>query len=171
MLWFSSICLPFLKIWCFRSQTLAPAQSQAASVSCHFPRHSSLNDQQLTKNMFYNHHSASVALSSNSTNCSLTPYSSSVRPASSYTPSSDSLQTEQALDPQTAAQILDSAAGFSFVGAGLNLAGGGCQAQAYSGHNGKDSQTNLRLMTNVARSWSEIRKPYVKLQTLIANFI
>uniref|UniRef100_A0A8C4EID0 DNA-binding protein RFX6 n=1 Tax=Dicentrarchus labrax TaxID=13489 RepID=A0A8C4EID0_DICLA len=75
--------------------------------------------------------------SSNSTNCSLTPYGSAVRPTSTYSSGSDPVQTEQGLDAQTTAQILDSAEGFGFVGAGLNPAGGGCQGQAYSKLNAK----------------------------------
>uniref|UniRef100_A0A8P4G454 RFX-type winged-helix domain-containing protein n=1 Tax=Dicentrarchus labrax TaxID=13489 RepID=A0A8P4G454_DICLA len=84
------------------------------------------------------HHQPSAHHSSNSTNCSLTPYGSAVRPTSTYSSGSDPVQTEQGLDAQTTAQILDSAEGFGFVGAGLNPAGGGCQGQAYSaaGHNG-----------------------------------
>ncbi|XP_035801987.2 DNA-binding protein RFX6 [Amphiprion ocellaris] len=121
-----------------QNQCLASVQSQASSLACHLSRYPSFNDQHLTKDMFYNHHSAQVHHSSSSTNCSLTPYSSAVRPTSSYTSGSEPVQTEQGLDPQATAQILDSAEGFSFVGAGLNLAGGGCQGQTYSvtGHAG-----------------------------------
>lgn len=93
--------------------------------------------------MFYNHQPAPVHHSSGSTNCSLAPYASAVRPTSAYTSGSDPAHSEQGLDPQVAAQILDSAEGFGFVETGLNLSGGGCQAQTYSvtGPSGKDSQT------------------------------
>uniref|UniRef100_A0A3Q1JAJ7 DNA-binding protein RFX6 n=1 Tax=Anabas testudineus TaxID=64144 RepID=A0A3Q1JAJ7_ANATE len=67
-----------------------------------------------------------------STNCPLTPYGSAVRPTTNYSSSSDPVQPEQGLDAQTTAQILDSAEGFGFVGAGLNPTGGGCQGQTYS---------------------------------------
>uniref|UniRef100_A0A3P8SXM0 DNA-binding protein RFX6 n=1 Tax=Amphiprion percula TaxID=161767 RepID=A0A3P8SXM0_AMPPE len=104
-------------------------------------------------NMFYNHHSAQVHHSSSSTNCSLTPYSSAVRPTSGYTSGSEPVQTEQGLDPQATAQILDSAEGFSFVGAGLNLAGGGCQGQTYSvtghGYYGNSSYLDSQRMASL----------------------
>uniref|UniRef100_A0A3B4ZB28 DNA-binding protein RFX6 n=1 Tax=Stegastes partitus TaxID=144197 RepID=A0A3B4ZB28_9TELE len=87
----------------------------------------------LPKDVFYNHHPASVH--------------------HSYTSGSEPVQTEQGLDPQTAAQILDSAEGFSFVGAGLNLAGGGCQGQTYSvtGHSyyGNSSYLDSQRMTSL----------------------
>ena len=125
---------------CFRPQTqsqcLASVQSQASSLAYHLSRYPSFNDQHLTtKDVFYSHHHPS-----NSTNCSLTPYGSAVRPTSSYTSASDPVQTEAGLDAQTAAQILDSAEGFGFVGAGLNPVVGGCQGQTYpaAGHSGKD---------------------------------
>lgn len=135
---------------CFRSQTqnqcLASVQSQASSLAYHLSRYPSFNDQHLTKDVFYSHHH-----SSNSTNCSLTPYGSAVRPTSSYSSGSDQVQTEQELDAQTAAQILDSAEGFGFVGAGLNPTGGGCQGQTYSaaGHSGKDN-SDVALMWKLA---------------------
>uniref|UniRef100_A0A3Q2QDQ8 DNA-binding protein RFX6 n=1 Tax=Fundulus heteroclitus TaxID=8078 RepID=A0A3Q2QDQ8_FUNHE len=53
-------------------------------------------------------------------------------PASSGSSAPNYQTTEQALDPQAAAQILDASEGFGFMGAGLNLAGGGgCQGQTY----------------------------------------
>ncbi|TMS12478.1 DNA-binding protein RFX6 [Larimichthys crocea] len=108
---------------CFRPQTqsqcLASVQSPAPSLAYHLSRYPSFNDQHLTKDVFYTHHH-----SSNTSNCSLTPYGSAVRPTSGYSSGSDPVQTEQGLDAQTAAQILDSAEGFSFVGAGLNPTGG-----------------------------------------------
>lgn len=125
---------------CFRPQTqnqcLASVQSPAPSLAYHLSRYPSFNDQHLTKDVFYTHHH-----SSNTSNCSLTPYGSAVRPTSGYSSGTDPVQTEQGLDAQTAAQILDSAEGFSFVGAGLNPTGGGCQGQTYSaaGHSGKDN--------------------------------
>lgn len=125
---------------CFRpqiqSQCLASVQSQASSLAYHLSRYPSFNDQHLTKDVFYsNHHH-----SSNSTNCSLTPYGSAVRPTSSYSSGSDPVQAEQGLDDQTAAQILDSAEGFGFVGAGLNPNVAGCQGQySAAGHSGKDN--------------------------------
>uniref|UniRef100_A0A8D3DS25 DNA-binding protein RFX6 n=1 Tax=Scophthalmus maximus TaxID=52904 RepID=A0A8D3DS25_SCOMX len=79
-----------------------------SSLAFQLARYPSFNDQQLTKDLFYNLHAASVHPSSGG--------------------------TEQGLD----AQILDSAEGFGFVGAGLNPSGGGCQGQTYSatGHSG-----------------------------------
>uniref|UniRef100_A0AAQ5YXQ0 DNA-binding protein RFX6 n=1 Tax=Amphiprion ocellaris TaxID=80972 RepID=A0AAQ5YXQ0_AMPOC len=136
-----------------QNQCLASVQSQASSLACHLSRYPSFNDQHLTKDMFYNHHSAQVHHSSSSTNCSLTPYSSAVRPTSSYTSGSEPVQTEQGLDPQATAQILDSAEGFSFVGAGLNLAGGGCQGQTYSvtghGYYGNSSYLDSQRMASL----------------------
>ncbi|XP_070782350.1 DNA-binding protein RFX6 [Enoplosus armatus] len=121
-----------------QSQCLASVQSQASSLAYHLSRYPSFSDQHLTKDVFYSHHHPAAHHPSNSTNCSLTAYGSAVRPASSYGSGSDAVQAEQGLDAQTAAQILDSAEGFGFVGAGLNPAGGGCQGQAYSaaGHGG-----------------------------------
>lgn len=120
-----------------QNQCLSSVQSQASSLACPLSRYASFNDQPLTKDVFYNHHSAPVHHSSNNTNCSLTPYGSSVRPTSGYTSGSDPIQTEQVLDPQTGTQILDPAEGFGFVAGGLNL--GGCQGQTYSvtGHSSK----------------------------------
>ncbi|XP_035474180.2 DNA-binding protein RFX6 isoform X1 [Scophthalmus maximus] len=118
-----------------QNQCLAPVQSQTSSLAFQLARYPSFNDQQLTKDLFYNLHAASVHPSSGGANCSLTPYgSAAVRPASDYSSGSDPAQTEQGLD----AQILDSAEGFGFVGAGLNPSGGGCQGQTYSttGHSG-----------------------------------
>uniref|UniRef100_A0A3Q3ILM8 DNA-binding protein RFX6 n=1 Tax=Monopterus albus TaxID=43700 RepID=A0A3Q3ILM8_MONAL len=74
----------------------------------------------------------SVHHSSSSTNCSLVPYGSAVRPTSSYSSVPDPVQAEQGLDAQTAAQILDSAEEFGFVGTGLNPMSSGCQGQTYS---------------------------------------
>ncbi|XP_075315514.1 DNA-binding protein RFX6 [Odontesthes bonariensis] len=121
-----------------QNQCLTPLQSQDSPLTCHLPRYPPINDQLLTKDAFYNPHPASVHHSSGSTDSLLTPYSSAARPTSNYTPGSDPVQAEQQLDPQTAAQILDPAEGFGFVGAGLNLTGGGCQGPGYSvtGHNG-----------------------------------
>ncbi|KAA8582859.1 hypothetical protein FQN60_015405, partial [Etheostoma spectabile] len=114
------------------SSCLASVQSQASSLAYHLSRYPSFNDQHLTKDVFYSHHPPSAHHSSNGTNCSLAPYGSALRPASSYGSASDPVQTDQGLDAQTAAQILDSAEGFGFVGAGLNPVGGGCQGQTYS---------------------------------------
>ncbi|KAG8011508.1 DNA-binding protein RFX6 [Nibea albiflora] len=132
-----------------QSQCLASVQSPAPSLAYHLSRYPSFNDQHLTKDMFYTHHH-----SSNTSNCSLTPYGSAVRPASSYSSGSDPVQTEQGLDAQTAAQILDSAEGFGFVGAGLNPAGGGCQGQTYSaaghsGYYGNSSYLDSQRMTSL----------------------
>ncbi len=128
---------------CFRpqSQCLAPVQSQASSLTYHLSRYPSFNDQHLTKDAFYSHHQPSAHHSSNSTSCSLTPYSSAGRPASSYSSGSDPVQTEAGLEAQRAVQILDSADGFGFVGTGLNATSGGCQGQTYSatGHSGEDN--------------------------------
>uniref|UniRef100_A0A8D0CXM9 DNA-binding protein RFX6 n=1 Tax=Sander lucioperca TaxID=283035 RepID=A0A8D0CXM9_SANLU len=101
----------------------------ASSLAYHLSRYPSFNDQHLTKDVFYSHHP---------------PYSSG----------SDPVQTEQGLDAQTAAQILDSAEGFGFVvGAGLNPAGGGCQGQTYSaaGHSyyGNSSYLDTQRMTSL----------------------
>ncbi|CAG5960376.1 unnamed protein product, partial [Menidia menidia] len=103
----------------FRSQTqnqcLTPLQAQASPLTCHLPRYPPINDQHLTKDPFYNPHPALVH---------------------HYSPGPDPAQAEQQLD--SAAQILDPAEGFGFVGSGLNLATGGCQGQSYSvtGHSG-----------------------------------
>uniref|UniRef100_A0A8C2WN25 DNA-binding protein RFX6 n=1 Tax=Cyclopterus lumpus TaxID=8103 RepID=A0A8C2WN25_CYCLU len=87
------------------------------------------------------------------TNCSLTPYGSGVRPASNYASGSNPVQTEQGLDAQTAAQILDSGEEFGFVGSGLNSAGGGCQGQTYSaaGHSyyGNGTYLDSQRMTSL----------------------
>ncbi|XP_031717554.1 DNA-binding protein RFX6 [Anarrhichthys ocellatus] len=132
-----------------QSQCLASVQSQASSLAYHLSRYPSFNDQHLTKDVLYGLHHPS-----NSTNCSLTPYGSGVRPASSYTSGSDPVQTEQGLDAQTAAQILDSGEGFGFVGSGLNSAGGGCQGQTYSaaghsGYYGNSSYLDSQRMTSL----------------------
>ncbi|KAG7219104.1 hypothetical protein INR49_019312, partial [Caranx melampygus] len=135
-----------------QNQCLASVQSQTSSLTYHLSRYPSFNDQQLTKDLFYSHHHhhhhhhhhpplpPPVHHSSSGTSCSLTPYASAVRPTSGYSSGSDPVQTEQALDAQTAAQILDSAEGFGFVGAGLNQSSGGCQGQTFTatGHGGED---------------------------------
>ncbi|XP_049446749.1 DNA-binding protein RFX6 [Epinephelus fuscoguttatus] len=137
-----------------QNQCLASVQSQASSLAYHLSRYPSFNDQHLTKDVFYSHHHPSAHHSSNSTNCSLTTYGSVVRPTSNYSSGSDAAQTEQGLDAQTAAQILDSAEGFSFVGAGLNPTGGGCQGQTYSaaghgGYYGNSSYLESQRMTSL----------------------
>ncbi|XP_061602899.1 DNA-binding protein RFX6 [Cololabis saira] len=153
-----------------QNQCLTPVQSQASPVACPFPRYPSLNEQHLTKNMFYNHHPA-VSHSSNSTNCSLTPYGSAVRPSSSYTPSSDSVQTDQGLDPQTAAHILDSAESFGFMGAGLNLTGGGCQAQTYSaGYYGNNVYLDSHRMTSLVDQHVSVISSVGNLRPFPATF-
>uniref|UniRef100_A0A8D2ZTU7 DNA-binding protein RFX6 n=1 Tax=Scophthalmus maximus TaxID=52904 RepID=A0A8D2ZTU7_SCOMX len=133
-----------------QNQCLAPVQSQTSSLAFQLARYPSFNDQQLTKDLFYNLHAASVHPSSGGANCSLTPYgSAAVRPASDYSSGSDPAQTEQGLD----AQILDSAEGFGFVGAGLNPSGGGCQGQTYSatGHSyyGNGGYLDAQRMTSL----------------------
>ncbi|XP_049914302.1 DNA-binding protein RFX6 [Epinephelus moara] len=137
-----------------QNQCLASVQSQASSLAYHLSRYPSFNDQHLTKDVFYSHHHPSAHHSSNSTNCSLTTYGSAVRPTSNYSSGSDAAQTEQGLDAQTAAQILDSSEGFSFVGAGLNPTGGGCQGQTYSaaghgGYYGNSSYLESQRMTSL----------------------
>uniref|UniRef100_A0AAQ5XCY4 DNA-binding protein RFX6 n=1 Tax=Amphiprion ocellaris TaxID=80972 RepID=A0AAQ5XCY4_AMPOC len=86
------------------------ALRSASSLACHLSRYPSFNDQHLTKDMFYNHHSAQVHHSS-------------------------------------------STEGFSFVGAGLNLAGGGCQGQTYSvtghGYYGNSSYLDSQRMASL----------------------
>ncbi|XP_036942304.1 DNA-binding protein RFX6 [Acanthopagrus latus] len=133
-----------------QSQCLASVQSQASSLAYHLSRYSSFSDQHLTKDVFYSHHHPSAHHSSNTANCSLTPYGSSVRPTSSYSSGSDPVQTEPGLD----GQILDSTEGFGFVGAGLNSAGGGCQGQTYSaaghgGYYGNSSYLDSQRMTSL----------------------
>ncbi|XP_035534912.1 DNA-binding protein RFX6 [Morone saxatilis] len=137
-----------------RPQTQNQCLSQASSLAYHLSRYPSFNDQPLNKDVFYSHHPPSAHHSSNSTNCSLPSYGSAVRPTSSYSSGSDPVQTEQGLDAQTAAQILDSAEGFGFVGAGLNTAGGGCQGQTYSatghsGYYGNSSYLDSQRMTSL----------------------
>lgn len=122
-----------------QSQCLVPAQSQAPSLAYHLSRYPSFNEQHATKDAFYSHHHPAGPYSSLSTKSSLAPYGPPVRPASSYSSGSDPVQSEQGLGAQAAAQILDSAEGFVFMGAGLNpTPGGGCQAHLYSaaGHSG-----------------------------------
>ncbi|KAK5622808.1 hypothetical protein CRENBAI_024605 [Crenichthys baileyi] len=114
---------------------LTAVQTHNPPLGCHLPRYPSLNDPSLNKEIFY---PQSVHHSSGSSDCSLTAYGSAVRPPSRYTPGPEPVQTEQGLDQQAAAQILDASEGFGFMGAGLNLAGGGCQGQTYGvlGHSG-----------------------------------
>ncbi|XP_040920611.1 DNA-binding protein RFX6 [Toxotes jaculatrix] len=137
-----------------QNQCLASVQSQTLSLAYHLSRYPSFNDQQLSKDLFYNHPPPSAHHSSSSTNCSLTPYGSAARPTSSYSSGSDPVQTEQGLDAQSAAQILDSAEGFGFVGAGLNPSSGGCQGQTYSapghsGYYGNSSYLDSQRMTSL----------------------
>uniref|UniRef100_A0A671V7R5 DNA-binding protein RFX6 n=1 Tax=Sparus aurata TaxID=8175 RepID=A0A671V7R5_SPAAU len=122
----------------------------ASSLAYHLSRYSTFNDQHLTKDVFYSHHHhPSAHHSSNTANCSLTPYGSSVRPTSSYSSGSDPVQTEPGLD----GQILDSAEGFGFVGTELSSAGGGCQGQTYSaaghGYYGNSSYLDSQRMTSL----------------------
>ncbi|KAM9840651.1 DNA-binding protein RFX6 [Aulostomus maculatus] len=133
------------------SQSQCLAAVQTGSLSYQLSRYPSFNDQHLTKDVFYNsgHHHPS-----NSTTCSLTPFASAVRPTSSYSSGSDPVQSEQGLEAQTAAQILDSAEGFGFVGAGLNPSGAECQGQAYpasgqSGYYGNSSYLDGQRMTSL----------------------
>uniref|UniRef100_A0A096MHL5 DNA-binding protein RFX6 n=1 Tax=Poecilia formosa TaxID=48698 RepID=A0A096MHL5_POEFO len=110
-------------------------QTHNPPLGCHLARYPSLADPALSKDGFY---PPSVHHSSGSGDCSLTVYGAAVRPPSRYTPGPEPVQTEPGLDQQAAAQILDAADGFGFMGAGLNLAGGGCQGSAYGvlGHGG-----------------------------------
>ncbi|XP_037541577.1 DNA-binding protein RFX6 [Nematolebias whitei] len=121
-----------------QSECLTPVQSQASPLGCHLLWYPSISDQPLTKDVFYNHHPSAIHQTSGGSDCSMTPYGSAVQPTSSYAPGSDPIQTEQGLDQQSAAHIVDCAEGLGFVGTGLNLVGGGCQGQTYSvtGHNG-----------------------------------
>uniref|UniRef100_A0A096LSB0 DNA-binding protein RFX6 n=1 Tax=Poecilia formosa TaxID=48698 RepID=A0A096LSB0_POEFO len=116
-----------------RSQVQNPCltaiQTHNPPLGCHLARYPSLADPALSKDGFY---PPSVHHSSGSGDCSLTVYGAAVRPPSRYTPGPEPVQTEPGLDQQAAAQILDAADGFGFMGAGLNLAGGGCQGSAYS---------------------------------------
>ncbi|XP_068198787.1 DNA-binding protein RFX6 [Antennarius striatus] len=136
-----------------QNQCLALVPSQPSSVSYNLSRYPSFNEQHLTKDVLYSHHHPLAHHSSNSTKCSLTPYGSAARSTSSYSSGSDPVQTEQGLDSQTAAQILDSAEGFGFVGTGLNPMGAGCQPQTYStaGHNGyyNSSYLDSQRMTSL----------------------
>nr|XP_043904644.1 DNA-binding protein RFX6 [Solea senegalensis] len=123
-----------------QNQCLSSVPSQTSSLTYHLSRYPSFNDQQLSKDLFYNHHHHHHhhPSSSGSNNCSMTPYGSALRPMSGYTSGPDPAQTEQELDAQTSAQILDSTEGFGFVVAGLNHPSGGCQGQTHSaaGHTG-----------------------------------
>ncbi|KAF7651904.1 hypothetical protein LDENG_00103820, partial [Lucifuga dentata] len=132
-----------------QSQCLASVQSQASSLSYHLSRYPSFNEQHLTKDAFFSsahhhHHHTSIHHSSNSHTCSLTAYGSAARP--SYSSGSEPVQPppDQGLDGQAAAQIMDPAEGYGFVGAGLNASGGGCQGQVYSpaGHGGYYGNSN-----------------------------
>lgn len=160
---------PVDHVWRFVSSVFRPqtqsqclASVQTSSLAYHLSRFPSFNDQHLTKDVFYTHHHPSSHHSSNSTNCSLTPYASTVRPTSSYSSGTDPVQTEQGLDAQTAAQILDSAEGFGFVGAGLNPSSGGCQGQTYSaaGHSGKEV-----FWLFMWKLWVHLYKTALQLQT------
>ncbi|XP_029318659.1 LOW QUALITY PROTEIN: DNA-binding protein RFX6 [Cottoperca gobio] len=122
-----------------QSQCLASVQS--SSLAYHLSRYPTFNDQHLTKDVFYH---PSAHHSSHSSNCSLTPYGSAVRP--SYTSGSDTV--EQGLDAQTAAQILDSAE-FSFVGAGLNPQGQTYSAAGHGGYYGNSSYLDSQRMTSL----------------------
>lgn len=115
-----------------QSQCLGPVQSQAPSLAYHLSRYPSFNEQHASKDAFYSHYHPA------GTKTSLAPYGPPARPASSYSSGSDPVQSEQGLGAQAAAQILDSAEGFVFMGAGLNTPGGGCQAHQYpaAGHSG-----------------------------------
>ncbi|XP_029984703.1 LOW QUALITY PROTEIN: DNA-binding protein RFX6-like [Sphaeramia orbicularis] len=133
-----------------QTQCLSSVQSQASSLGYPLSRYPSFNDQHLTKDIFYGHHHPSLhhSSSSSSSNC-LTPYGSVVRSTSSYGSASDPVQADQGLDPQ----ILDSAEGFGFVGAGLNPPGGGCQgsysAAAHGGYYGNSSYLDSQRMTSL----------------------
>uniref|UniRef100_A0A3Q3MPJ9 DNA-binding protein RFX6 n=1 Tax=Mastacembelus armatus TaxID=205130 RepID=A0A3Q3MPJ9_9TELE len=122
----SSSCLPSLSTCSSYPDTMYHCLPQTSSS--YFPATSSFA-YHLTR---HHHPAPSAQHSSSNTNCSLTPYGSAVRPTSSYTSGSDPIQTEPGLDTQTTAQILDSAEGFGFVGAGMNHMSGGCQGQTYS---------------------------------------
>ena len=119
------------------SQCLVPVQPQAPSLAYHLSRYPSFNEQHATRDAFYSHPHPAGPYSSFGTKSSLAPYGPPARPASSYSSGSDPLPSEQGLGAQ-AAQILDSAEGFVFMGAGLNGAGAGCQAHPYAaaGHSG-----------------------------------
>ncbi|XP_067338653.1 DNA-binding protein RFX6 [Channa argus] len=138
-----------------QSQCLASVQCQTSSLAYHLNRYPSFNEQQLSKDVFYSHPTPSVHPSSSNASCSLTPYSSAVRPTSSYGSGSDPVQTDPGLDAQTAAQILESAEGFGFVGAGLNPTSGGCQGQTYSntgntGYYGNSSYLDSQRMSVIS---------------------
>ncbi|XP_041661770.1 DNA-binding protein RFX6 [Cheilinus undulatus] len=123
-----------------QSQCLSSIQSQSSSLAYHLSRYPSFNDHHHNKDIFYSHHP-----SSNSSTCPITPYNPVVRATPGYSSGSDPVHTEQGLNAQTATEILDSAEGFGFVGAGLNPTGGGCQGQTYSaagGHGGYFGNSN-----------------------------
>uniref|UniRef100_A0A667YZF7 DNA-binding protein RFX6 n=1 Tax=Myripristis murdjan TaxID=586833 RepID=A0A667YZF7_9TELE len=84
---------------------------------------------------------SSIHHSSNSNSCSLTPYGSAVRPTSSYSSGQDPVQAppDQGLEAQGAAQMLDSAGAYGFVGTGLNP----------SGYYGNSSYLNSQRMTSL----------------------
>ncbi|XP_061900833.1 DNA-binding protein RFX6 [Entelurus aequoreus] len=121
---------------------------QATSLSYHLSsRYTSFDDQHplSPKDVFYpdGHHFSSGS----ATACSLTPYASSLRPTSDYGSGSDPILSNQGLEAQTAAQILDSAEGFGF---GLNHSSGGCQAYSaagQSGYYGNNSYLDSQRMT------------------------
>ncbi|CAG00146.1 unnamed protein product, partial [Tetraodon nigroviridis] len=121
-------------------QCLVPVQSQAPPLAYHLSRYPSFNEQHATKDGFYSHHHPAGPYSSLSTKSSLAPYGPPVRPAPGYSSGSDPVQSEQGLGAQAAAQMLDPAEGFVFMGAGLSTPGGGCQAHPYpaAGHSGRD---------------------------------
>uniref|UniRef100_A0A3Q3X5N8 DNA-binding protein RFX6 n=1 Tax=Mola mola TaxID=94237 RepID=A0A3Q3X5N8_MOLML len=122
---------------CLPQSSLTYFPAGSGSVSNYQPALRSASFCHLTKDPFYSHH------------CSLVPYGSTIRPASSYSSGSDPVQAEQGLE----AQILDSAEGFGFVGAGMNPLGSGCQGQTYSaaGHSyyGNNSYLDSQRMTSL----------------------
>ncbi|XP_071762956.1 DNA-binding protein RFX6 [Centroberyx gerrardi] len=141
-----------------QSQGLASVQSQASSLAYHLSRYPSFSDPHLAKDVFFSsgHHPSSMHHSSNSNSCSLTPYGSAVRPTSGYSSGPDPAQAppDQGLDAQAAAQMLDSAGTYGFVGAGLNPSGGGYQGHGYSaagnsGYYGNSSYLDSQRMTSL----------------------
>ncbi|XP_034018353.1 DNA-binding protein RFX6 [Thalassophryne amazonica] len=140
-----------------QTQCLASVQSQVSSMTYHLSRYPTFTDQHLPKDVFYSSgHHPLVHHSSSSTNCSLTPYASAVRPTSSYSSVSDLVQppVDPGLDPQGAAQILDSVESYGFVGGGLNPSSGGCQGSVYSaaehsGYYGNSNYLENQRMTSL----------------------
>ncbi|XP_056150103.1 DNA-binding protein RFX6 [Lampris incognitus] len=124
-----------------QTQGLISVQSQSSPLPYHVSRYLSLNDQHPAKNVFFNssHHQ-----SSNGGSCAMAAYGSVARPTSGYSSDPAHSTPDQGMDAQVAAQMIDSAEGYEFVGAGLNPSVADCHDHGYSasGHSGYYGNSN-----------------------------